>query len=57
MKMFIPGSCDIRFLCSNLRIEDNNTSYDMELKREYFETQLERQAENSKLEEGVDKSP
>ena len=47
--MLIAGSCDIRFLCSNMRIEANNTSYDMELKNQDFETQVQRQ-------EGVEKS-
>ena len=51
MKMFIPGSCDIGFLCSNMRNEANNASYDMELKNQDFETQVERHDEISKLEE------
>ena len=42
LKMFIPGSSDIGFLCSNMRIEANNASYDMELKKQDFETQVER---------------
>ena len=42
IKMFIPGSYDIGFLCSNMRIEANNASYDMELKNQEFETQVER---------------
>ena len=54
--MFIPGSCDIGFLCSNMRIEANNASYDMELKNQDFETQVERHEEIRKFEEGVDKS-
>ena len=38
--MFIPGPFDIRFggKCSNMRIEANNASYDMELKNQDFET-------------------
>ena len=55
--MFIPGSCDPRFFCSNMRIEDNNASYDMELKHQDLETQTERHDEISKLEEGVERSP
>ena len=54
--MFIPGSCDIRFLCFKMRIEANNASSDMELKNKDFETHLERDEEISKFEEGVDKS-
>ena len=42
IKMFIPGSCDIEFLCSDMRIEANNASYDMKLKNQDFETQVER---------------
>ena len=55
--MFIPGSCDIGFGCSNMRIEANNASYDMELKNQDFETQVERHDEISKNEEGVERSP
>jgi hypothetical protein len=54
--MFIPGSCDIGFLCSNKWIEANNARYDIELKNQDFETQVERHEEISKFEEGVDKS-
>ena len=54
--MFIPGSCDIGFLCSNMRIEANNASYDMELKNQDFETQVERHEEISIFEEEVEKS-
>ena len=54
--MFIPGSCDIGFQCCNMRIEANNTSYDMELENHDFKTQLERHDEISKSEEGVEKS-
>ena len=49
--MFIPGSCDIGFLCSNLRIKANNASYDMELKNQAFKTQVERHDEITKFEE------
>ena len=54
--MFIPGSYDIGFLCSNMRNEANNASYDIELKNQDFETQVERHDENSKFEEAVEKS-
>ena len=53
--MFIPGSCDIGFLCSNMRIDSNNTSYDMELENPDFETQVNRHEEISKSDEGVEK--
>ena len=56
MKMFIPGSCDIRLLCSNMRIEANNAGYDMELQNQDFETQVNIQKENRKLEDGLHKS-
>ena len=55
--MLIPGSCHIGFICTNMRIEANNASYEMELKNQDFETQVERHNENSKLEEGVERSP
>ena len=54
--MVIPGSCDIGFLCSNMRIEDNNASYDIELNNRDFETQVERHEEITIFEEGVEKS-
>ena len=54
--MVIPGSCDIGFLCSNMRIEANKVSYDIELKNRDFETQFERHEEISIFEEGVEKS-
>ena len=54
--MFIPGSCDIGFLCSNMRIEANNASYDMELKNKDLKTLVERHEVKSKFKEGVDKS-
>ena len=54
--MFIPGSCDIGFLCSNMRIEANNASFDIELKNQDFETQVKRHEEISIFEEGVEKS-
>ena len=56
IKMFIPGACDIGFLCSNMRIEANNASYDMELKYQDFDTQVKRHDEIPKFEEGVEKS-
>ena len=55
--MFITGLCDIGYLCSNMRIEANNASYDIELKIQDFETQVERHEENSKFEEGLEKTP
>ena len=55
--MFIPGSCHIGVMCSNMPIEANNASYDMQLKNQDLETQVERHDENSKLEEGVERSP
>ena len=54
--MFIRGTCDIGFLCLNMRIEANNASYDIELKNLDFETQVERHDEISIFEEGVEKS-
>ena len=54
--MFIPGSCDIGFLCSNMRIEANYARYDTELKNQDFETQVDRHDRISKFEEGVEKS-
>ena len=54
--MFISGSCDIGFLCSNMGIGANNASYDMELKNQDFETQVERHEEISNFEEGHEKS-
>ena len=39
-----------------MRIEANNTSYDMELENQDFETQVETHEEISKLGEGVEKS-
>ena len=54
--MFIPGSCDPRFLCSKMRIEANNTSYDIESKNQDFETQVEGHEEITKFDEGVEKS-
>ena len=54
--MFIPGSCEIGFLCSNMRIEANNASYHIELENQDFEHQVERHEEISKFEEGLEKS-
>ena len=56
MKMSIPGSCDIGFLCSNLRIEANNDCNDMESKNQDFETQVDRHDEITKFEEVVENS-
>ena len=55
--MVIPGSCDIGFLCSNIRIEANNARCVTQLKNQDFETQVERHEEISKMEEGLEKSP
>ena len=55
--MFRRGSCDIGYLCSNIRIEANIASDDMELKNQDFEIQVERHAEITKYEEGVERSP
>ena len=52
--MVIRSSCDIGFLCSNMRIEANNASYDIELKNRDFETQVERHDEISIFEEVVE---
>ena len=54
--MCIPGSCDIGFVCSNIRIEANNASIDIQLKNPDFETQVKRHDEISIFEEGVEKS-
>ena len=54
--MFIPGLCDIEFLCSSIQIEPKNASYDMDLKSRDFDTQVERHDKNSNLEEGFEKS-
>ena len=47
--MFIGGSCDIRFLCSNIRIEGLGASYYMKFKNEDFETQRASYEENTKV--------
>ena len=54
--MVIPGSCDIGFLCSNMRIEVTNASYDIQFKNPHFQTQVERHDEISIFGEGVEKS-
>ena len=51
----IPGSCAIGFLCSNMRIEANIASYDIELKNQDLETEVERHEEIRKFEEGLEK--
>ena len=56
MKSFIDGLSDIGFWCLNLEIEDNESSYNIELKNHDFETEVERHEEKSYFEEGVDKS-
>ena len=56
IKMFIPGSCDIRFLCSNMRIKVNHASYDIELTNYNFKTEAERHEESNKFEEVLEKS-
>ena len=55
--MFIPGPCDPGFLCSNMRFEANNATYDMVIKNQDFVTQVERHEELTKVEEVVEKSP
>ena len=42
MKMFIDGSCDIVILGLNLRIQDKESSYHMELKNQDLENKVER---------------
>ena len=54
--MFIPGSCDPGFLYSQMRLEANNATYDIESKNQDFETQVERHEEITKFEKGVEKS-
>ena len=56
MKRIIDGSCDIGLSCLNMRIEGKESTYDMQLKNQYFETQVERKEEKSNFEEGIDKS-
>ena len=58
IKMFIPisGPCVIGFQCSNMRIETNNATYDMELENQDFENQIDRHEEITKFEDGVEKS-
>ena len=56
MKMIIDGSCDIGFWCLNMRIEGKEVVYNIELKNQDFETQVERHEEKSDFEEGIDKS-
>ena len=40
IKMFIGASCDIIFLCLNMRIEAKGESYDMDLKNQDFESKM-----------------
>ena len=47
--MFIGGSCDIGFLCSNMRIEAYGASYHMEFKNSDFETQRASYEENTNV--------
>ena len=51
--MFVPGSCDIGFFYSNMRVEANKASYDVELKTQDFETQVKRHDDTRNLDEGV----
>ena len=46
--MFIGGSCDIGFLCSNMRTVAYAASYHMEFKNQDFETQTLSYEENTK---------
>ena len=55
--MVISGSCDIGFLCSNIRIESNSASYDIDNINQDLETQVKRHEGISKCEERVEKSP
>ena len=48
-KMLIGTSCDIGFLCSNMRIEALRASYLMEFKNKDFETHRWSYEENSKV--------
>ena len=56
MKMFIGGSCDIGFSYLYMKIKVNESSYDMELKNQDFEPQVERHEGKCKFEQGVDKT-
>ena len=56
MKMVIDGSCDIGFSCLNMQSEGKEVVYNIELKNQDFETQVERHEEKSNIEEGIDKS-
>ena len=47
--MFIGASCDIIFLCLNMRIEAKGESYDMDLKNQDFESKSESYEENTKV--------
>ena len=47
--MFIDGSSDIGFLCSNMRIEGYRASYDMELNNQDFENQRQSYVGNTKV--------
>ena len=47
--MFIRGSCDIRFLCSNMRIEAFRVSYHVEFTSKDFEIKRVSYEENTKV--------
>ena len=47
--MFIGGSCDIGFLCSNMRFEANREIYDVKSKKCDFESRGVRHEGKSKL--------
>ena len=54
--MVIAGSCDIGFLCLNMRIVANYANSYIEFKNQDYETQVERHEEITKFEEGDEKS-
>ena len=49
IKIFIPTSYDIGFLCSTMQMEPTRASYDMELKKLDYESREVRHEEKSKL--------
>ena len=49
IKMFIGGSCDMGFLCLNMRIKAKLAVYDMESKSQDSQTQRESYEENTKV--------
>ena len=47
--MFIGGSCDIGYLCSNMGIQAYGASYHMEIKNKDFETERASYEDNTKV--------